>query len=163
MFNHTLAQHESLGTVDASMFSDAQVPFQMDAEVHPSLECPSACVAFRWMSRHMHIVCTNTVERHFTHFAHVITVLQNFEQCLVFVFCAVTGTRFQCRPIVAQQIIVETCEWSYGFGALFLTFDYGRFGWFERRAAGRTGYGFGGFFQFHAFGGLRRAGTGDRR
>lgn len=100
----------------------------MDAKVHPSLECASACVAFGWMSRHMHIVCTNTVERYFAHFAHVITVLQNSEQRLVFVFCAVTGTRFQRGPVVAQQIVVETCEWSYGFGALFLTFDYGRFG-----------------------------------
>lgn len=63
------------------MFANVQVPFQVDAEIHPALECAATRKTFGRMRCHVRIKRTDTHKLLFTRSAHVIdAIVQNFEQ-----------------------------------------------------------------------------------
>lgn len=107
VLDHILSQNETLRAIRAPMLAYVQVPFQMNTEINPSLECAAARVALGWMCCHMNIICPNAVKLFFARFTDVVNAaLNDRKQIFVFVLCSITRFRFQRCPVVAQQVVV---------------------------------------------------------
>lgn len=114
------------------MLTNIQMTLQMNDEVHPTLKCATASVAFGRMNGQMGIVCSCTSELLFAYFAHIMRSRFNESQKAINVFFwLITLSGSQCAPVVTQQIIVDAWE---GFRRLWqrfqlFNFAFDQFGW----------------------------------
>lgn len=71
VFNQVVSADKAFGTILALVIFDVKMALEVYAEVVPVAKFTAACIAFRWMDRHVFVEAPNTFECGVANHAHV--------------------------------------------------------------------------------------------